>query len=193
MAHEIIVMPPRYHLSVHYPRGSLYADVWLGINMGNEDLLIYLSPLRQQMLNTSPAEEMASEEKTDSGSAAAAAGVDPRRDSVCDANGEFELATRHSDHGLFNCPAGKNPLEWLVSKETRLEATTICPAHHKKFTQALAKVQDRCRTPLPDLAPLLRLLDDMQTRYESNPGHIDSITCGICKSSPYTRLFFSLL
>ncbi|KAJ2689297.1 hypothetical protein H4R19_006507, partial [Coemansia spiralis] len=191
-AHEIIVMPPQYHLSVHYPRGSLYADVWLGINMGNEDLMIYLSPLRQKPLNTSPPEQVASD-RAAGGRSYTSESVDPRRDSVCDENSAFDLAIMHSTHGLFNCPADKTPLEWLVSKETLFEATAICQTHHKKFTHVLDKIRDRCRTPLPDLDPLRRLLDAMQDKYTSNPGPMESPSCGICRSSPYTRLFFSLI
>ncbi|KAJ1734900.1 hypothetical protein LPJ61_000831 [Coemansia biformis] len=187
MAHEIIVLPPQYHLSVHYPRSSMYADVWLGINMGSEDLLIYLSPLRRKTLNTSPPEQVTSDGKTD------ASGARARRDSVCDDNCVIDFPVRHTNHGLFNCPANKSPLEWLVSKETLFEAKAICQTHYAKFAQALAKVQKRSRTALPDLAPLLRQLDGMLETYNANPGPMESPTCGICSSSPYTRLFFSML
>ncbi|KAJ1662885.1 hypothetical protein IW140_005388 [Coemansia sp. RSA 1813] len=58
-AHEIIVLSPEYQLSVHFPQGSLYVDVWLGINNRTDDLLLHLSELRRKALDTSPAEEMA--------------------------------------------------------------------------------------------------------------------------------------
>ncbi|KAJ1795793.1 hypothetical protein LPJ56_007280, partial [Coemansia sp. RSA 2599] len=56
-AHEIVVLSPDYHLSIHYPQGSLYVDVWLGINTGGDDLLVHLSEMRRQALNTSPPSE----------------------------------------------------------------------------------------------------------------------------------------
>ncbi|KAJ2779551.1 hypothetical protein H4R18_003947 [Coemansia javaensis] len=184
-AHEIIVLPPQYHLSVHFPRSSLYADVWLGINMGHEDLLVHLSPLRRQALNTSPLERVASSRD--------ASGASPsRRDSAAEESA-LDLGIRHSTRGLCDCPPGTSPLEWLDAKETLFEAKSICKTHHTKFAQAVAKIREHNRSPVPDLAPLAQLLDDMLDRNAADPGPIDSPTCGICSSSPYLRLFFSML
>ncbi|KAJ1661195.1 hypothetical protein GGF38_003806, partial [Coemansia sp. RSA 25] len=98
--------------------------------------------------------------------------------------------------------------EWLVAKESIFEAKSICPVHHAKFVQAVEKMLklerggndnnggggggDGARR-LPDLAPLTALLDTLLLVNKENPGPMDSPTCGICRSSPYTRLFFSML
>ncbi|KAJ2720223.1 hypothetical protein GGI07_004744 [Coemansia sp. Benny D115] len=180
-AHEIIVLSPMYHLSIHYPQGSLYADVWLGINTGSEDLLVHLSEMRRQALNTSPASEIAAEP-----SAASSA----RKDSGC---APLRLAVRRSDYGLFNCPPDRRPLEWLTAKESLFEAHSICAAHHAKFADAVAKIQARSSERLPSLAPLQRLLDDLLAANAARPGTADAPTCCVCAASPYTRLFFSML
>ncbi|KAJ2646516.1 hypothetical protein IWW40_005367 [Coemansia sp. RSA 1250] len=187
-AHEIIVLSPFYHISVHFPQGSLYADVWLGINTGHEDLLVHISELRRKALNTSPPDEIAADSaRTES----EAPGL-LRKDSGCH-NQTLNLAVRRSSYGLFNCPKDKTPLQWLVAKESLCEATAICQTHHAKFIQAIAKIQKHNRSPVPDLDPLACLLDELLERNQLNPGPIDAPTCCVCSASPYTRLFFSML
>ncbi|KAJ2786148.1 hypothetical protein GGI15_001674 [Coemansia interrupta] len=191
-AHEIIVLSPKYHLSVHFPQGSLYADVWLGINTGTSDLLVHISELRRQALNTSPASEAsdstpAQQESPDPTSTAPLA----RKDSGCAR--PTNLAVRQSDYGLFNCPDGRRPLDWLVAKESLVQAESICASHHGKFVRTVDKVQKLNREQIPSLDPLTRLLDEMRSKNERYAGPIDQPACCICKASPYTRLFFSML
>ncbi|KAJ1832208.1 hypothetical protein LPJ63_003710 [Coemansia sp. RSA 2711] len=188
-AHEIIVLPPSHHISVHFPQGSLYADVWLGINTGQEDLLVHLSDLRRKALNTSPPDEIAESPAESSGDEASGL---PRKDSGCHPP-TLNLAVRRSSYGLFNCPPDKRPLQWLVAKESLREAESICQTHHAKFTQAIDKIKKYNRSAVPDLDPLARLLDQMLVKNRCCPGPIDSPTCCICAASPYTRLFFSML
>ncbi|KAJ1853152.1 hypothetical protein GGH12_005326 [Coemansia sp. RSA 1822] len=189
-AHEIIVLSPLYHISVHFPQGSLYADVWLGINTGFEDLLVHLSALRRKALNTSPPDEIAAD-SANSGNVSDESGR-ARKDSGCHPPA-LNLAVRRSSFGLFNCPHDKRPLEWLVAKESLREAHSICQTHHAKFSQAVAKIQKYNRPPVPSLDPLVTLLDEMLIKNRSCPGPIDAPTCCICAASPYTRLFFSML
>ncbi|KAJ1816708.1 hypothetical protein LPJ60_005196 [Coemansia sp. RSA 2675] len=184
-AHEIIVLSPNYHLSVHFPQGSLYADVWLGINTGDSDLLVHISEMRRRALNTSPPSETASDD--DSLTAPVT-----RKDSGC-GHPTAKLSIRHSYHGLSNCPKDKRPQDWLVAKESVFEATSVCPGHHGKFTLAVDKMLKLDQARLPDLTPLRVLLDDMMEANNSVPGPMDSPSCGICRASPYTRLFFSML
>ncbi|KAJ2796800.1 hypothetical protein H4R20_005411, partial [Coemansia guatemalensis] len=134
-AHEIIMLSPLYHISVHYPQGSLYADVWLGINAGHEDLLVQLTPLRRKALNTSPPEEIAS----DTASIASSSAGLTRKDSGCHQQ-ELKLAVRHSPYGLFNCPEGTDPLEWLTAKESLFNAHSVCQTHYTKFSVAVDKI-----------------------------------------------------
>ncbi|KAJ2651734.1 hypothetical protein IW137_000549, partial [Coemansia sp. RSA 1287] len=114
-AHEIIVLSSLYHISVHFPQGSLYADVWLGINTGYEDLLVHLSALRRKALNTSPPDEIAADSARSGNSSDE--GGRGRKDSGCHPP-LLNLAVRRSSFGLFNCPPDKRPLEWLVAKES---------------------------------------------------------------------------
>ncbi|KAJ2911058.1 hypothetical protein GGI21_000227 [Coemansia aciculifera] len=202
-AHEIIVLSPNYHLSVHFPQGSLYADVWLGINCGDSDLLVHISEMRRQALNTSPPSETETSDHSDDSTPVAGGGgtaTVTRKDSGCGNNGgrpstSSRLSIRHSDHGLYNCPTDKRPLDWLVAKESIFEAKSICPGHHAKFTLSVEKMLklEKGAKRLPDLAPLCALLDSLLLVNNENPGPMDSPTCGICRSSPYTRLFFSML
>ncbi|KAJ2353455.1 hypothetical protein IWW50_002247 [Coemansia erecta] len=195
-AHEIIVLSPLYHISVHFPQGSLYADVWLGINTGHEDLLVHLSALRRKALNTSPPDEIAADSANASSGSSGASSADEaaqeRRDSGCHPP-TLNLAVRRSSYGLFNCPPDKQPLEWLVAKESLREAESICQTHHTKFAQAIAKIQKYNRSPVPSLDPLAALLDEMLVKNRGCPGPIDAPTCCVCAASPYTRLFFSML
>ncbi|KAJ1721995.1 hypothetical protein LPJ53_003527 [Coemansia erecta] len=200
-AHEIIVLSPKYHLSVHFPQGSLYADVWLGINTGTEDLLVHISELRRQALNTSPASETSEtdtttttqqqqEQQEESPSSSTAASLS-RKDSGCART--MSLSIRQSDYGLFNCPDGRRPLDWLVAKESLAQAESICQSHYDKFYRAVDKMQKHNREQIPSLDPLKRLLDEMRSKNAHYAGPIDQPTCCICKASPYTRLFFSML
>ncbi|KAJ2745505.1 hypothetical protein GGI20_002109 [Coemansia sp. BCRC 34301] len=198
-AHEIVILSPHYHLSVHFPQGSLYADVWLGINKGDSDLLVHISEMRRQALNTSPPSETASDHSDDTAGGGRSTTPVSRKDSGCGGgsggHSANKLSIRHSDHGLSNCPADKRPQEWLVAKESIFEAKSICPGHHAKFTLAVDKMQrlERSTKRLPNLAGLNSLLDSLLLANKENPGSMDSPTCGICRSSPYTRLFFSML
>ncbi|KAJ2027181.1 hypothetical protein GGI03_000600 [Coemansia sp. RSA 2337] len=184
-AHEIIILSPEYHLSVHFPQGSLYADVWLGINTGDSDLLVHISEMRRRALNTSPPSETTSDHDDDSLAAPVT-----RKDSGCV---HPKLSIRHSSHGLSNCPKDKRPQDWLVAKESIFEATSVCPGHHGKFTLAVDKMLKLDQARLPDLSPLRELLDTMMEANKGAPGPMDSPSCGICRASPYTRLFFSML
>ncbi|KAJ2820917.1 hypothetical protein GGI24_004349 [Coemansia furcata] len=186
-AHEIIILSPSYHLSVHFPQGSLYADVWLGINTGDSDLLVHISEMRRRALNTSPPSETASDHDDDSLSALVS-----RKDSGC-GHPATKLSIRHSNHGLSNCPEDVRPQDWLVAKESIFEAKSVCPGHHGKFTLAVDKMLKLDRARLPDLAPLRELLDTMMEANKNGPGPMNSPSCGICRASPYTRLFFSML
>ncbi|KAJ2000837.1 hypothetical protein GGI04_003991 [Coemansia thaxteri] len=187
-AHEIIVLSREYHLSVHFPQGSLYADVWLGINAGTSDILVHVSEMRRQALNTSPPSETSS----DSGGGGGGGPAVVRKDSGC-GNASGRLTIRHSRHGLSNCPGDRRAVEWLVAKESLFEAQSICSGHHAKFSGAVGKMQKHNHARLPCLAPLLALLDDMRSANALSPGPPDSPTCAICRASPYTRLFFSML
>ncbi|KAJ2081192.1 hypothetical protein H4R24_002523 [Coemansia sp. RSA 988] len=184
-AHEIIMLSPLYHISVHYPQGSLYADVWLGINAGHEDLLVQLTPLRRKALNTSPPDEIVPDATRDS------AGL-TRKDSGCHQQ-ELKLAVRHSPYGLFNCPEGTDPLKWLTAKESLFAADSVCQTHHTKFNVAIDKIAKLRRSGVPDLEPLRQLLNEMLGKNKVAPGPMDAPTCGLCSASPYTRLFFSML
>ncbi|KAI9500793.1 hypothetical protein GGI25_005721 [Coemansia spiralis] len=216
-AHEIIVLSPLYHLSVHFPQGSMYADVWLGTSNKTHDLLLHLSELRRKALNTSPIEEIATSplsaasssselpsmvrSHSRSSSTTATAASPPstaRKDSVCDNNNtsppQMCLSTRRSSHGLFNCPPGTRPADWLVAKESLFAAHSICQNHHAKFNAAVGKIQKYHQGPRPpSLEPLQSLLDDLLAKNKQDPGPIDSPACCICSASPYTRLFFSML
>ncbi|KAJ2613361.1 hypothetical protein H4S08_002248 [Coemansia sp. RSA 1365] len=190
-AHEIIMLSPLYHISVHYPQGSLYADVWLGINAGHEDLLVQLTPLRRKALNTSPPDEITSD--TASIASGSTAGL-TRKDSGCHQQ-EPKLAVRHSQYGLFNCPEGTSPLKWLTAKESLFTAHSLCQTHYTKFSVAAGKIVKYIRAEAPklDLDPLRRLLDELLEKNKADPGPMDAPSCGICSASPYTRLFFSML
>ncbi|KAJ1846474.1 hypothetical protein LPJ73_004520 [Coemansia sp. RSA 2703] len=188
-AHEIIVLSSKYHLSVHFPQGSLYADVWLGINTGTEDLLVHISEMRRQALNTSPASE-ASEGEREGQQQEEDAPALMRKDSGC---ARMSLSVRQSDYGLFNCPDDRRPLEWLVAKESLAEAESICESHYRKFFQAVDKMQKHNREQIPSLDPLKRLLEEMRGKNERDAGPMDQPACCICRASPYTRLFFSML
>ncbi|KAJ2556370.1 hypothetical protein EV175_002058 [Coemansia sp. RSA 1933] len=216
-AHEIIVLSPEYQLSVHFPQGSLYVDVWLGINNRTDDLLLHLSELRRKALDTSPAEEMATSpmsmastsspefparasptsrsRSTSSSTVTMASGavVGGRRDSVCDQ--QLSMSTRYSNHGLFNCPADMQPCDWLIAKESIATAQSICQAHYTKFHQSVEKIQKYHRAPptIPDLDPLNHLLDSLLAQNSQEPGALTAPSCCICSASPYTRLFFSML
>ncbi|KAJ1801111.1 hypothetical protein LPJ59_000570 [Coemansia sp. RSA 2399] len=216
-AHEIIILSPEYHLSVHFPQGSLYVDVWLGINNRTNDLLLHLSELRRKALDTSPAEEMATSpmstastsspdfpprasptSRSRSTSSSTVTMSADRRDSVCDqhhpAPQSLNVSVRHSDHGLFNCPLNTPASEWLLAKESIATAQSICHAHHTKFHQSVDKIQKLHKGPqIPDLDPLKRLLDDFLAKNNQSPGALTTPACCICSASPYTRLFFSML
>ncbi|KAI8320503.1 hypothetical protein GQ54DRAFT_329159 [Martensiomyces pterosporus] len=196
-AHEIIVLSRKYHLSVHFPQGSLYANVWLGIDTGTSDLLISLSEMRRSALDTTPTSELApststsSTTSTTSRSRSRSGSATIRKDSGCPP--PPILPIRHSDHGLFNCPVDKNPIDWLVSKETLTEGHSICEPHHAKFHHTIERVAKLRQPGIPNLDSLQKLLDEFVDRNRRNPGPIDSPTCCICAATPYTRLFFSML
>ncbi|KAJ2867763.1 hypothetical protein GGI22_000982 [Coemansia erecta] len=222
-AHEIIILSPEYQLSIHFPQGSLYVDVWLGINNRTNDLLLHLSELRRKALDTSPADEMATSpmstastsspdfpprasptSRSRSTSSSTITIPADRRDSVCDqqqhhhhhpaAPQALSLSIRHSDHGLFNCPPNTPASEWLISKESIATAQSICHAHYTKFHQSVDKIQKLHKGPqIPDLDPLKRLLDDFLAKNNQSPGALTTPDCCICSASPYTRLFFSML
>ncbi|KAJ1877351.1 hypothetical protein LPJ57_003991 [Coemansia sp. RSA 486] len=191
-AHEIVVLSPNYHLSVHYPQGSLYVDVWLGINMGKDDLLVHLSEMRRQALNTSPPSETPSDVGSTSTGNSNSTATSRRKDSGCSQT-PLNVATRRTSHGLFNCPGDKRPVDWLVAKESLTEAHSLCGTHHAKFAQAVERIRKYNRQRIPNLDPLVGVLDGLAARNAADPGALDRPTCCICSASPYTRLFFSML
>ncbi|KAJ1643661.1 hypothetical protein J3B02_002781 [Coemansia erecta] len=184
-AHEIIVLSPDYHLSIHYPQGSLYVDVWLGINSGADDLLVHLSEMRRQALNTSPPSETQSEVSDSTGAGR-------RKDSGCSPP-PLNVATRRSNHGLFNCPGDKRPVEWMVAKESLVEARSLCQTHYTKFARAVDRIRKYNRQRIPNIDPLAGVLDELAARNTDDSGALDRPKCCICSASPYTRLFFSML
>ncbi|KAJ1963588.1 hypothetical protein GGI12_001971 [Dipsacomyces acuminosporus] len=184
-AHEIIILSRKYHLSIHYPHSSLYAHVWLGISSDTSDLLVSVTELRRELLDVTPKSESAPS------IADSSSGSSGRKDSGCVS--PQMLGIRHSDHGLFNCPPDKNPKEWLISKETKIDARSICQAHYAKFRKMIDQVIKLDQPEIPSLDEMLSLLDEFQDRYNAGTGQSVPPTCCICSASPYTRLFFSML
>ncbi|KAJ2748252.1 hypothetical protein H4S06_005013 [Coemansia sp. BCRC 34490] len=151
-AHEIIVLSADYHLSVHFPQGSLYVEVWLGINNKTDDLLVHLSELRRKALDTSPAEEMAGSPVSSSAatsspdfsartsspprsttSTATASSHTARKDSVCDQS--------QGPHGygdsLGQHPASPPPLS--ISIRRSAHGLFNCPANTPAADWLIAK------------------------------------------------------
>ncbi|KAJ1953961.1 hypothetical protein EC988_002694 [Linderina pennispora] len=173
-AHEIIVLSRTYHLSIHFPEGSMYAHVWLGINQHTHDQLISLSELRKTPLDTTPTSEQPA----------------VRKDSGCTLQ---QLPTRTTHHGLCNCPKDVDPCYWLVTKETLAMAESVCETHAMKIRMAVKRIEKLRQPNVPGLSGLLELVEILLARNARRPGPIDDPTCCICAASPFTRLFFSML
>ncbi|KAI7831936.1 hypothetical protein BX661DRAFT_179540 [Kickxella alabastrina] len=189
-AHEIIILSPEYHLSIHFPQGSLYADVWLGINAKSEDLLIHLSEMRRKALDASAPQEVSPGSNDSNSSSSASAGSrattpGSRKDSGC-SHASMSLTVRHSSYGL------QAPQDWLVAKESLIVAESICEMHHTKFYAAVDKIQKYNREQIPNLDSFKSLLDRMLAINKACSAAADS-SCCICLASPYTRLFFKML